>query len=74
MRQFVEDDQHRAERRLREAERHVKRQKAVLISFETLGDKIQAQTARERLDTLEKTVMTARETLRQHREKPRSRP
>jgi hypothetical protein len=73
MRQFVEDDRHRAERRLREAERHVARQKAILAAFEVLGDATQTQMARERLDVLEKTLTAARAAWHQHQEKPRSR-
>ena len=45
MRQFTEDDLHRAERQVREVERHVVRQKVVVARFEVLGDTADARAS-----------------------------
>jgi hypothetical protein len=64
MRQFTEDDLRRAERRVREAERHLARQHVAINRFETLGDTEQANLVREYLVMCEKRVELAREGLR----------
>jgi hypothetical protein len=60
----TEDDLRRAERRVREAERHVARQHMVLGRYEVLGDAEQARLAREYLVMCEKRLQFAREALR----------
>jgi hypothetical protein len=64
MRQFTQDDLPRAERRVREAERHVARQHMVIGRFEVRGDAEQARLAREYLAMCEKRLELAREGLR----------
>ena len=63
MRQFTEDDFRRAERRVREAERHVARQHMVIGRFEVLGDAEKARLARENLVMCEKRLQLASEEL-----------
>jgi len=65
MHQFTENDPHRAERRVREAERQFARQHMVIGRFEVLGDAEQARLAREYLAMCDKRLQLAREGLRQ---------
>jgi hypothetical protein len=69
MRQFVEDDLRRAERRVREAERHVNRQQMVIGRLDALGDSEQVRLTREYLRMCEKRLVLAREAL--HRQEAR---
>jgi hypothetical protein len=64
MRQFLEDNLRRAERRVREAERHMSRQKAVVARFEALGEEREAQIARERLAVLGTALDAAKDVLK----------
>ena len=67
MRQFSDDDLLCAERRAREVEPHVVRQKVVVARFEVLGDTAEAQHARLYLALQEQRLKVARKALQQIR-------
>jgi len=64
MRRFLENDLHRAERHVREAERHASRQKSVVRQFELAGDTANVRLARVELALAEKRLAEAKEALR----------
>jgi len=64
MRQFLENNLQRAERHVREAERHFERQRMVVRRFELIGNADEIRLARQRLLECEKTIQEARESLR----------
>ncbi len=63
MRQFTENDLRRAERHVRDTDRHISRQKALVLHLEAI-DPAAAQPAKEELARLEKRFAVAKETLR----------
>ena len=65
MREFAEDDLHRAERCVREAKRQVAQHHMAIGWFEDLGDIEEAQLSRLYLAICEQRLEQAREGLRQ---------
>jgi hypothetical protein len=57
----------RAERRVREAENHVRRQKHMIARFDALGDRSRADTARDLLRKFERDLLFARQGLEHER-------